>query len=190
MKLCFATNNKGKLLEIQTALAGHYDIVSLQDIGCNEELPETQKTIEGNSLQKAAYVWDNYQVSCFADDTGLEINALNGEPGVYSARYAGPACSPDDNMDFVLEKLKGTSNRMAKFRTCITLILNGKTHQFEGIALGEILLERQGGKGFGYDPIFQPEGFTKSFAEMSIEEKNTISHRGQAIQKLLVFLRK
>ncbi len=189
MKLCFATNNKGKLQEIRAALEGHYEVVSLQDIGCNEELPETQPTIEGNSFQKADYVWQNYRVNCFADDTGLEIDALNGEPGVYSARYAGPDCSPDDNMDLVLAKLNGNTNRKATFRTCITLLLDGKKHQFEGTVTGEILNARQGAKGFGYDPIFKPAGFENSFAEMSVEEKNRISHRGRAVQKLITFLK-
>jgi XTP/dITP diphosphohydrolase len=188
MKLCFATNNKGKLQEIKALLDGKFEIVSLQEIGCLEELPETRDTIEGNSLQKADYVWQHYKVSCFADDTGLEVKALNGEPGVYSARYAGPDCSPEDNMILLLHKMTEQKDRSALFRTCITLILEGEIHQFEGNVKGEILPVRQGEKGFGYDPIFKPEGFEKSFAEMSMEEKNKISHRGKAVRALAEFL--
>ena len=190
MKLCFATNNKGKLQEIKALLDGKYDIVSLQEIGCQEELPETRDTIEGNSLQKAEYVWQHYKISCFADDTGLEVKALNGEPGVYSARYAGPDCSPEDNMILMLHKMTGQKDRSALFRTCITLILDGEIHQFEGNVKGEILQARQGEKGFGYDPIFKPEGHERSFAEMSMEEKNKISHRGKAVRTLADFLNK
>lgn len=188
MKLCFATNNKGKLQEIQSLLKDRFEIVSLQEIGCHEELPETNDTIEGNSLQKADYVWQRYKISCFADDTGLEVKALNGEPGVYSARYAGPDCSPDDNMILLLHKMTHHQDRTALFRTCITLILEGAVHQFEGNVKGEILHDRRGAKGFGYDPVFQPEGFQKSFAEMTLLEKNEISHRGRAIKQLVEFL--
>lgn len=190
MKLCFATNNKGKLQEIKALLDGKFEIVSLQEIGCLEELPETKDTIEGNSLQKAEYVWQHYKVSCFADDTGLEVKALNGAPGVYSARYAGPDCSPEDNMILMLHKMTEHKDRTALFRTCITLILEGKIHQFEGKVKGEILFARQGEKGFGYDPIFKPEGYEKSFAEMTMEEKNKISHRGKAVKALAEFLNK
>ncbi|HVD96694.1 MAG TPA: non-canonical purine NTP diphosphatase [Cytophagaceae bacterium] len=188
MKLCFATNNKGKLQEIQALLKGKYEVVSLQDIGCHEELAETQDTIEGNSLQKAEHVWNNYNVSCFADDTGLEVAALNGEPGVYSARYAGPDCSPADNIILLLHKLTGKENRDALFRTCITLILDGKVHQFEGNVKGQILKLGRGEKGFGYDPIFQPDGYEKTFAEMTMEEKNKLSHRARAVEQLVEFL--
>ncbi len=188
MKLCFATNNKGKLQEIKALLSGKFDIVSLQEIGCHEELPETKETIEGNSLQKAEYVWQNYQVSCFADDTGLEVASLNGAPGVYSAMYAGPDCIAENNMDLLLKNLQNKKDRKALFRTCITLILNGEIHQFEGNVKGEILPVRQGVKGFGYDPIFKPEGFEKSFAEMTIEEKNKISHRARAVKLLVEYL--
>ena len=190
MQICFATNNKGKLQEIKALLDGKVTIVSLQEIGCNEELPETRSTIEGNSLQKAEFVWENYGVSCFADDTGLEVEALNGEPGVYSARYAGPDCSPEDNMVLILEKMKGQANRKALFRTCITLILDGVVHQFEGNVTGALLEKKQGEKGFGYDPIFKPEGQGKSFAEMTMEEKNSISHRAIAVKALVAFLKK
>lgn len=189
MKICFATNNKNKLKEIKKSLGDSHELLSLKDINCLEELPETQETIEGNSLQKAQYVFDNYGVACFADDTGLEINALSGEPGVYSARYAGPDCKAEDNMAKVLNNLSGISDRAARFKTVITLIDNGgnKT-QFEGIANGEITRTKSGADGFGYDPIFKPEGYDLTFAEISIEEKNRISHRGKAVRKLLDFL--
>ncbi len=190
MDLCFATNNKGKLEEIKVLLKGQYNILSLQDIGCHEELPETQPTIPGNSLQKAQYVWDHYQVNCFADDSGLEVTALNGEPGVYSARWAGPGCTPEDNITLLLKKLSGIENREANFLTCITLILNGKIKQFDGIVEGHISKERSGSKGFGYDPVFIPENKEVSFAEMTIEEKNAISHRGKAVRALVKYLRK
>ncbi len=189
MQICFATNNKGKLQEIKTLLDRNFTIKSLQEVGCNEELPETRTTIEGNSLQKAEFVWRKYNVNCFADDTGLEIEALNGEPGVYSARYAGPDCNPEDNMVLILEKMKEKENRKAQFRTCITLILNGVVHQFEGIVKGEILYQKRGEHGFGYDPIFKPEGHEKSFAEMNMEEKNSISHRAKAVEALVKFLK-
>ena len=191
MKICFATNNKNKLKEIKQALGSSHEILSLNDINCLEELPETQETIEGNSFQKAQYVFDNYGVACFADDTGLEINALNGEPGVYSARYAGPDCKAEDNMTKVLSKLSGISNRQARFKTVITFIDdNGNQTQFEGIANGEITTSRSGADGFGYDPIFKPEGYDVTFAEISMEEKNQISHRGKAVMKLLDLLKK
>jgi len=188
MKLCFATNNPGKLKEIQQLLVGKFELISLQEAGCLEELPETSDTIEGNSFQKADYVWQNYKISCFADDTGLEVSALQGAPGVYSARYAGPNCNANDNMDLLLKNLNGKSDRSAQFRTCITLILDGKTHSFEGVAKGIISETRRGEKGFGYDPIFIPEGFDRSFAQMSLEEKNAVSHRGKAVRKLIEFL--
>ncbi len=188
MNLCFATNNVNKLKELKELLNSKYTVLSLADIGCFNELPETRETIEGNSAQKAEYVWEHYKTNCFADDTGLEVQALNGEPGVYSARYAGPACKAEDNMNLLLSKLAGIQNRKAEFRTCITLILNGQQKQFEGRVQGEILTERHGAKGFGYDPIFRPLGFTKSFAEMTMEEKNSISHRGLAVQALINYL--
>lgn len=190
MRLCFATNNINKILEIKSILGSQFEILSLQEIGCNEELPETKDTIRGNSLQKAEYVWQNYKVNCFSDDSGLEVLALNGEPGVYSAMYAGPACNADDNMALLLKKMKSKTDRSGLFRTCITLILNGEIHSFEGNVKGEILKTKQGEKGFGYDPIFKPEGFAISFAEMSREEKNRISHRGRAVKHLVEYLSK
>ncbi len=188
MKICFATNNKNKLQEIRQAFGSSYEIVSLQDIGCHEELPETQPTIEGNSAQKAHYVSQKYKVNCFADDTGLEIDALDGEPGVYSARYAGETCSFQDNMDKVLTNLKDIENRQAQFKTVITLVLENQEHQFTGIAKGTIRTEECGSEGFGYDPIFEPEGYDITFAEMSMEQKNKISHRGKAVKQLSAFL--
>ncbi|KXX67747.1 non-canonical purine NTP diphosphatase [Flammeovirga sp. SJP92] len=188
-KICFATNNVNKLKEIQQQLDGLYTIVSLKEIGCEEELPETQETLEGNSLQKAQYVWDNYGVSCFADDTGLEVTALDNEPGVYSARYAGPQRDSEDNMDLVLKNLEGKKDRSAKFRTVITLLWDGNIEQVEGEAKGEIIAERTGDQGFGYDPIFKPENETKTFAQLSSAEKNKISHRGRAVSKLIELLK-
>lgn len=188
MKICFATNNQNKLKEIRNALGHQFEIVSLQDIGCNEELPETQATIEGNSLQKAQYVVDNYKVDCFADDTGLEIVALNGEPGVYSARYAGDNCSFQDNMDKVLLNMVDKTDRAAQFKTVVTLIQNGVSTQFTGIAEGCIRKKEAGVEGFGYDPIFEPKGYDITFAEMTMSEKNAISHRGKAVHQLLAHL--
>ncbi|ANQ50736.1 non-canonical purine NTP diphosphatase [Flammeovirga sp. MY04] len=188
-KICFATNNPNKLKEIQRQLEGQYQVVSLKEIGCEEELPETQETLEGNSAQKAQYVWDNYKVSCFADDTGLEINALDGAPGVYSARYAGPQRDSDDNMDLVLKNLEDKADRSARFRTVITLVWNGEVKQVDGIAEGEIITKRTGDDGFGYDPIFRPNGYDKTFAQISADEKNKISHRGKAVEKLITLLK-
>jgi XTP/dITP diphosphohydrolase len=189
MKLCFATNNKGKLSEIQALLGGEFQVLSLLEIGCNEELPETQPTIEGNSRQKAEYVYNKFHVNCFADDTGLETEALNGEPGVFSARYAGESCSPEDNMQLLLSKLQGKESRNARFVTVITLILDGKEYQFTGEVKGKILKEKTGTEGFGYDPLFQPEGSEKSFAQMTSAEKNSISHRGRAVRQMVNFLK-
>lgn len=188
MKLCFATNNKHKLQEIRKAVGDQFEIVSLQEIGCHEELPETQTTLEGNSNQKAMYVWQNYNVNCFADDTGLEVEALNGEPGVYSARYAGEKCSFQDNVNLLLKNMEGVKNRDAKFRTVITLILDGGVSQFEGAVEGKITETPSGSDGFGYDPIFLPHEKSVTFAEMDMEEKNSISHRGRATEKLVAFL--
>ena len=187
MKICFATNNKNKLKEIKSSVSA-IEVVSLSSIGCTEELPENQDTLEGNSLEKAQYVTDNYKIDCFADDTGLEVAVLNNAPGVYSARYAGPHNDSEANMNLLLQNLKGITNRKAQFKTIITLILDGQTHQFEGIAKGEITEEKVGADGFGYDPIFKPTGYDITFAEMSIEEKNKISHRGIAVRKLIYFL--
>ncbi|MCB0491825.1 MAG: non-canonical purine NTP diphosphatase [Cyclobacteriaceae bacterium] len=189
MELCFATNNQHKLDEVSQLLGDSFKVVSLEAIGCTEELPEEQDTLEGNSLQKAKYVSDKFNISCFADDTGLEVEALDGAPGVYSARYAGEQRSSEDNMNLLLEKLVNQTNRKARFRTVITLILDNQTYQFEGIANGEILESKRGEKGFGYDPLFLPEGMNKSMAELTSTEKNAISHRGEAVRKLVAFLK-
>lgn len=189
MELCFATNNQHKLDEVSQLLGDSFKVVSLEAIGCTEELPEEQDTLEGNSLQKAKYVSDKFNINCFADDTGLEVEALGGEPGVHSARYAGEQRNNEDNMSLLLEKLSNQSNRRARFRTVITLILGNQIHQFEGIVNGEILKSRRGEKGFGYDPLFLPEGMNRSMAELTSSEKNAISHRGDAIRKLVAFLK-
>jgi len=189
MKLCFASNNEHKLTEIRQIIGDTYQVVSLQEIGCTEELPEEQTTLEGNSRQKAEYVWQHYGVSCFADDTGLEVFALNGEPGVYSARYAGPQRSSTDNMELLLQNLADKTDRRAQFRTSITLILAGDIHQFEGVVTGQIAKNLAEDVGFGYDPIFIPDGFDQTFAQMSSAEKNKISHRGRAMQQLVAFLK-
>ena len=169
-------------------LPSHIRLVSLADIGCTEELREDQPTLEGNSLQKADYVNKKYNIACFADDTGLEVFALNGEPGVKSARYAGDDRDNEKNIDLLINKLQGESNREAQFRTVITLISNGDTHQFEGVVRGQIIDNRTGGQGFGYDPVFIPEGFDKTFAEMTVDEKNKVSHRSKATHKLVEYL--
>ncbi len=188
MELCFATNNLHKIQEVQAILAGRHAILGLADIGCAEELLEEQDTIPGNSFQKADYVFRTYNVACFADDSGLEIEALDGAPGVHSAYFAGPQRSHQDNMNLVLSKLNNTDNRKAQFRTVITLVTTSITKQFEGILRGMILTEKRGAGGFGYDPIFLPDGYSKSLADMSAEEKNQISHRAKAIGKLVDFL--
>ncbi|WP_026461623.1 non-canonical purine NTP diphosphatase [Adhaeribacter aquaticus] len=189
MKLCFASNNEHKLTEIRQLVGNQYEVLSLKDIGCVEELPEEQDTLEGNSYQKAEYVWRNFRVSCFADDTGLEVKALDGAPGVYSARYAGPARNNRSNMELLLKNLEGKSDRSAQFRTSITLILNGQVEQFDGIVTGKITEAPAGDKGFGYDPIFTPEGHEQTFAQMSSEAKNRISHRGRAMEQLVNYLK-
>lgn len=188
MKLVFATNNPHKLQEIKHLLNNSIDLICLSDIPCDDEIPENQETLEGNAAEKSFYIFDKYGLNCFADDTGLEIEALNGEPGVYSARYAGKERDSGKNMDLVLEKLSGTKNRKARFRTVISLVIDGHETQFEGVVNGEILEEKRGQTGFGYDPIFRPEESTSSFAEMTLEEKNKISHRGRAVQKLVEYL--
>ncbi len=188
MKICFATRNAHKIQEISQHLSNHLQLVSLDEIGCQQELPETGRTLEHNSLQKAQYVWDHFRVNCFADDTGLEVDALHGEPGVDSAHYAGPQRNAVDNINLLLEQMQGKANRVARFRTVITLILDGEVHTFEGIAEGEITEAYQGQKGFGYDPVFKPLGYEKTFAEMDLHEKNKISHRGKAFEKLIKFL--
>lgn len=203
-KIVFATNNKHKLEEIRSILGKRFEVLSLSDIGCHEDIPETSDTLEGNAMQKAKYVFDKYGYDCFADDTGLEVEALGGEPGIYSARYA--ALDGDDsishdseaNMTKLLRKLEGIENRKARFRTAIALItktplpagegMGERLHLFEGIVEGTIIRERRGGEGFGYDPIFQPEGYDQTFAELGSEVKNQISHRARAVQKLADFL--
>jgi len=187
-KIVFATNNKHKLEEIKAAVGKQFEILSLKNIGCNEDITESANTLEGNATIKSKYIFNKYGKNCFADDTGLEIEALNGEPGVYSARYAGSGHDHQKNMDKVLKNLKEEANRKARFRTVISLIIDDKETLFEGIVKGNILTERHGDKGFGYDPIFQPEGFKISFAEMDLNKKNEISHRGRAIQKLIKYL--
>lgn len=188
MEICFATNNENKIKEIANLLEGKIRLLSLKDIGCEEELPETQKTLEGNSLQKAEYVCQNYQVDCFADDTGLEVIALDGEPGVYSAMYAGEERDSVKNMQLLIDNLRDKDIRKAQFRTVISLCMNGKLKQFEGLVTGSIAENFKGNKGFGYDPIFIPDGYDITFAEMSMEEKNKISHRGIAVRKLVDYL--
>lgn len=187
-KLVFATANQNKVSEIQKIMGTQYDFLSLEDIGCNEDIPETQPTIAGNALQKARYVYENYGMNCFAEDTGLQIHALDGAPGVYSARYAGPARDANDNINKALKELGDIENRAAQFKTVIALILDGKEYTFQGIVEGEILKERQGTGGFGYDPIFKPRESDQTFAQMSPEEKGGISHRGRATEKLRAFL--
>lgn len=188
MELVMATQNKNKVREITALLPQSFEIKTLDEIGCLDEIPETQETLEGNALQKAQFVAEKYGVNCFADDTGLEIDALDGAPGVYSARYAGPEKDAGQNMDLVLKKLKGETNRKARFRTVIALMLEGETFLFEGIADGEIRTEKSGSAGFGYDPIFQPVGYKLTFSELSMSEKNEISHRGKAVRKLVEHL--
>jgi len=188
-ELVFATNNKHKLQEIRAAVGDQFQILSLKDIDCNEDIAETADTLEGNASIKSRYIFEKYGKNCFADDTGLEIDALNGEPGVYSARYSGPGHDHQKNMDKALRKLKDETNRKAQFRTVISLIIDGKETFFEGIVKGNILTEKHGEKGFGYDPIFKPEGYDISFAEMDLDEKNKISHRGKAVQKLISYLK-
>ena len=188
MKIVFATNNPNKLAEIKALVPDSIEIISLKEIGCYDELPETRDTLEGNALQKAEYVVNKYQIPCFSDDTGLLVDALNGEPGVYSARYAGLENSSEKNMNKLLKNLEGQTNRSASFKTVVALILNGQNHIFNGSVVGEITVEKQGLDGFGYDPIFIPENGKLTFAEMSKEAKGKISHRGRAVRKLITFL--
>ena len=188
-KLLFATNNINKLNEIRSAIK-QIEIVGLQDININEDIPETGNTLNDNALQKAQFVYNKTGLNCFADDTGLEIDYLKGSPGVYSARYAGEKCSAEDNMQKVLVELTNSNNRKAVFKTVIALIIDGKKYFFEGQVKGEILKEKSGTDGFGYDPIFRPNGFNQSFAEMTMKQKNEISHRGIAVQKLIDYLNK
>lgn len=190
MKIVFATNNPNKLAEIRQLMPQGIEILSLKDINCLEELPETSDTLEDNAAQKAYYVYDNYGHNCFSDDTGLEIEVLDGRPGVYSARYAGPDCRAEDNIQKILAEMKGEENRDASFRTIISLVIDGREFQFEGEVEGQIIPEKWGDQGFGYDPIFLPDGYEESFAQMTVEEKNIISHRGLAVKKLIQFLQK
>ncbi len=188
MELVFATNNLNKLREVQEMLSNSIKILSLKDINCYDEVDETENSLEGNAKLKANYITKNFGYNCFADDTGLEVESLDGKPGVYSARFAGEPVNAENNMQKLLSELKNKTNRKAQFRTAVCLNIEGKQFLFEGICKGEILTKKQGEKGFGYDPIFKPEGFKESFATMSSEEKNKISHRGIAIQKLVEFL--
>lgn len=188
-KLIFATNNKHKVEEVRAALDGVVEIITLSEAGLSGEIPETADTLQGNALQKAQWVWERTHTDCFADDTGLEVDALDGAPGVYSARYAGEHCSFDDNIDKLLAALDGQINRKADFRTVICLIENGEPMYFEGRVDGQVLTERHSnGEGFGYDPVFMPDRFALSFAEMPLDVKNRISHRGLAVQKLVEYL--
>lgn len=188
MNLVFASNNKDKIKEIQSILNGKIQLLSLSDIGCTEEIPETADTIEGNAILKANYVTEKYGYDCFADDTGLEVEALNGAPGVYSARYAGEQKDAVDNMNKLIGALANKNNRKAQFKTVIALNINGKQQLFTGIASGKIIEEKKGNHGFGYDPIFQPEGYNETFAELSADIKNRISHRAQATEALIHYL--
>lgn len=189
MKLVFATNNRHKLDEVRAILGNKIEILSLNDIDCHDDIPETADTLEGNALIKARYIHEKFGVDCFADDTGLEVEALNGEPGVYSARYAGEDCNPEANMYKLLQNLTGENNRNAQFRTVIALIINGEEKLFNGIVKGTISREKMGNAGFGYDPIFIPEGFSESFAQMTSEMKNSISHRYRATNELSNYLK-
>ncbi len=190
MRLVFATNNKHKLSEMSSILGDKIELLSLKDINCDVDIPETADTLEGNAILKSEFIYNNYNINCFADDTGLEVEALNGEPGVYSARYAeGESHDSMANMKKLLSKLENVENRSAQFRTVISLILDGKKYVFEGIVKGRISKERKGDKGFGYDPIFIPEGYDKSFAELGEDVKNKISHRAKAVEKLIDFLK-
>ena len=183
-EIIFATSNQGKIKEVKALLGNKFNILGLEEIGCFEDVPETKKTIEGNALQKARYIKKHYGVDSFSEDTGLEVEALNGEPGVYSARYAGKERSDEANMKLVLKKLKNKKNRKARFKTVIALLINGEEHTFEGIVNGTIGFEKKGTEGFGYDPIFIPDGYKKTFAQIGLKEKNKISHRKRAVKKL------
>lgn len=187
-KLVFATNNSHKLQEITKIAGDNFEILSLSDIGCHDDIPETADTLEGNALQKARYVKEHFGYDCFADDTGLEVEALDNAPGVYSARYAGPGHDAEANMKKLLSEMQGKQNRSARFRTALALILDGKEYLFEGIVKGHITEGKKGSAGFGYDPLFIPEGYTQTFAELGDETKNKISHRAQAVNQLVSFL--
>lgn len=187
-ELIFATNNQHKLTEIQQLTDNCFDIKSLKQLGCTEDIPETADTLEGNALLKASYIYETYAKDCFADDTGLEVECLNGRPGVYSARYASDAHDFEANIDKLLKEMKGATNRKARFRTVIALILKGEVHYFEGVVNGQIISERKGNEGFGYDPVFLPDGSDKTYAQMPVSEKNKTSHRARAVRKLVDFL--
>lgn len=189
MKICFATNNQHKLREVQQMLGHGFEIVDLKSIGCEEELPETGDTMEANSLEKAAYVFNKYSIPCFADDSGLEVDVLGGAPGVYSARYAGLQRNNEDNIQLLLKNMAGQSNRKARFKAVVTLMTDEGPAAVTGIVDGKILTEKQGTDGFGYDPIFVPDGHQETFAEMSATQKNSLSHRGRAIEKLAILLK-
>ncbi|MBE6281064.1 MAG: non-canonical purine NTP diphosphatase [Bacteroides sp.] len=189
-KLVFATNNAHKLEEIASILGEKIELLSLKDIGCTADIPETADTLQGNAIQKAEYIHNHYGFDCFADDTGLEVEALDGAPGVFSARYAGDGHNSEANMQKLLQNLQGVENRKAQFRTVICLILDGKQHLFEGICKGEIIKEKRGSAGFGYDPIFVPEGYNESFAQLGNAVKNKISHRAKAVEMLCKYLKK
>ena len=189
MKLVFATNNRHKLQEVRAIVGDRVEVLSLNDIDCHDDIPETADTLQGNALIKARYIYDKFGVDCFADDTGLEVDALGGEPGVYSARYAGEECCSEANMQKLLHNLTGKSDRKAQFRTVIALIINGEEKLFNGIVKGTIAEEKMGDSGFGYDPIFIPEGFSESFAQMSSDQKNSISHRYRATKQLSDYLK-
>ena len=190
MKIVFATNNAHKLQEVQQVLGSEFELITLRDCGVTEDIPENEPTLEGNALAKARYIYQRTGYDCFADDTGLEVEALNGAPGVFSARYAGDGHDSEANMQKLLQELEGKENRKAQFRTAICLIMNGEEYLFEGIVKGEIIGEKRGGAGFGYDPIFVPEGYELTFAELGNDIKNTISHRARAVEKLCKFLKK
>ena len=190
MTLVFATNNRNKIKEVQSLIPEHIQLLSLEDIGCFEDVPETQPSIEGNAIQKAEYIKTHYGYDCFADDTGLEVNVLHGEPGVYSARYAGEQRNAEDNMAKLLTNLEMHQDRSAQFKTVIALHLNGKVYTFTGICEGTITHSKSGSEGFGYDPIFKADGYDQTFAEMNLELKNKIGHRGKAVNQLLNFLSK
>tara|TARA_B110000967_G_scaffold131240_1_gene134058 strand:- start:60 stop:635 length:576 start_codon:yes stop_codon:yes gene_type:complete len=189
MNIVFATNNPNKINEVQALIPSHIKLVSLEEIGCTEDIPETQDTIEGNAIQKADYIKEHYGLDCFADDTGLEVTALNGAPGVFSARYGGPQRNADDNMNLLLSELKSKDNRSARFKTVIAMHFQGKLITFEGICEGAITQNKKGTDGFGYDPIFQPTEYKKTFAEISLADKNRIGHRGKAVSKLVAYLK-
>ncbi|GAL68475.1 non-canonical purine NTP diphosphatase [Jejuia pallidilutea] len=188
MEIVFATNNLNKLKEVQALMPSHIKLLSLKDIKCFDEIPETQNTIEGNAIEKATYIKEKFGYNCFADDTGLEVEALNGEPGVFSARYAGPKRDATDNMSLLLKNLKTSNNRNAHFKTVIALHFNNKLTTFTGICKGAITTLKAGNKGFGYDPIFKPTGYNQTFAEMDLALKNKIGHRGKATKQLIDFL--